>query len=294
MALIASVVGWLGRTWPGRLLQVFLASQAGNYAAGVAYNAFMSTFPLILGLLAILGFVTNDSKTREQFINAVLTYFPGDSHQALANAFGGVHNYSGLLGGIGIVGLLWGGGNLFTAMEFALGRMFGANPRDFLQQRAMALVMTIAFVVDVVATIGLNSASSLIPDLPRVEPVFGLVVWLGFMAAVYRIVPNRTYRLRELWPGIVLAAMLMEALSLVWPLFAGLSHGFSTYGAALALFFLLSTWMYFLAFFILLGAVAIRMDHGEPDRGGLFSTAKGPPLQTEATIAADQHRNRAA
>lgn len=293
-AFAASLIRRAGRSYPGRLLQAFLASQAGNYAGALAYNAFMSMFPLIVGLLAIVGLITHDPTTRAEFINGALAYFPSDSHEALANALDGVRHNSGIFGVIGILGMLWGGSNLFVSMEFTLGRIFGAKQRDFLQQRAMTLVMTVAFAVDVVATIGLNTASSLLPNVPRIEPVVGLVVWVLFMSAVYRIVPNRTYRLRDMWPGILLASVLMEGLSLLWPLLAGLSHGFSTYGTALALFFLLGTWLGFLAMFTLLGALAIRMHAGEPSVCGLLSTAKGAPLETEATRAAQQYGRSAA
>ena len=53
-------------------------------------------------------------------------------------------------------------------------------------------------------------------------------------------------------------------------MYTGFSHNFSTYGSALALFFLLAAWLYFLAEFILLGAVANRMHVGEPDARGLL------------------------
>jgi membrane protein len=287
--ILGATIARVARSYPGRLLQAFLASGAGNYSGALAYNAFMSMFPLIVGLLAIIGLITHDASTRQEFVHGALTYFPSDSRQSLTNALDGVRSNSGLFGVIGVVGMLWGGSNLFVSMEFTLGKMFGAKQRDFFQQRAMTLVMTVAFAVDVVATIGLNTAASLLPHLPRVEPFIGLVVWMVFMAAVYRIVPNRTYRLRDTWPGVLLASVLMEGLSLLWPLFAGLSHGFSTYGTALALFFLLGTWLGFLGMFILLGAVAIRMRAGEPRARGLFSTATGPPIQTEATQAAEQY-----
>lgn len=293
-AFLGFIAGRVARTYPARLILAFVASGAGNYSGALAYNAFMSMFPLIVGLLAIIGLVTHDPSTRQHFINGALTYFPSDSRQALTNALDGVRSNSGIFGALGIIGMFWAGTNLFVSMEFTLGRMFGAKQRDFPQQRAMALVLTVAFAVNVVATIGLNTASSLLPHVPRVEPVVGLVVWMLFMAAVYRLVPDRTYHLREMWPGIVLASVLMEGLSLLWPLFAGLSHGFSTYGTALALFFLLGTWLGFLAMFILLGAVAIRMHAGQPHARGLFSTAKGAPPETEATQAAEQYSRPAA
>jgi len=281
-------VSRLARTYPGRLIQAYGASQAGNYASGLAFTAFISMFPLILGMLAILGIATQSPQARSSFLNAVLTFFPADARSTLIGTLDVVRQHSGLLGVIGIVGLLWSGSSLFVSMEFALGRMVGARQRDFLRQRAMTLLMTIVFVVAIVATIFVNSALSVVNGVAVLGPIAGLLVWAAFMAAVYRLVPNRTYRLKEMWPGVVLAATLMEVLTLLWPLYTNLAHGFSTYGQTFALFFVLATWLYFLAQFILLGAVANRMHAGQPHARGLIPAPEPAPLETDATRAADQ------
>jgi membrane protein len=267
--VLTSVLTWAGHTYPGRLIGAFGSSQAGNYASGMAFNFFVSMFPLILGLLSVLGFATRIGNARAAALTAILGFFPSDSHTELRNLFDSVQQHSGLLGGIGIIGLLWSGSSLFTGMEFSLGVMVGVRQRSFLRQRAMALVMTVLFVVALVLAIGI----SLIP-LPGVtwlfEPVVGLVVWFAFMLAIYRLVPNRTYTVRELWRGIVIAGTAMEVLTLLWPVYTHFSKGSSTYGAVFALVFLLASWLYFLAEFILLGAVANRMHAGEPDARGLL------------------------
>jgi membrane protein len=268
---IGSLAKWAAGTYPGRLIAAFGSSQAGNYASGLAFNAFLSMFPLILGCLAVLGFATQSSSVSEHVQQAILTFFPSDASPALQSAFKGVQQHSGLLGAVSVVGLLWSGGSLFTSMEFSLGMVIGTRQRPFLRQRGMALVMTILFGVAIITTVGVNSLIAL-PGLGWLfEPVAGLIIWYAFMLAVYRLVPNRTYRLRDMWPGVLIAGTAMEALTLLWPVYTSLSHGFSTYGSALALFFILAAWLYFLAEFILLGAVANRLHAGEPETHGLLA-----------------------
>lgn len=268
---IGSIGKWAADTYPGRLIAAFGSSQAGNYASGLAFNAFLSMFPLILGCLAILGFATQSSSTSEHVLQAILKFFPSDASGALTSAFEGVKEHSGLFGVVSILGLLWSGSSFFTSMEFSLGMVIGTRQRPFLRQRGMALVMTILFGVSMIITVGVNSLIAL-PGLGWLfEPVVGLIVWYAFMLAVYRLVPNRTYRIRDMWPGVLIAGTAMEALTLLWPIYTGFSHGFSTYGSALALFFLLAAWLYFLAEFILLGAVANRMHCGDPETRGLLA-----------------------
>jgi uncharacterized BrkB/YihY/UPF0761 family membrane protein len=64
IAAVKSIAGRVARTYPGRLARAYAASQAGNYAAGLAFTAFVSMFPLILGLLAILGLATDAPDAR--------------------------------------------------------------------------------------------------------------------------------------------------------------------------------------------------------------------------------------
>ncbi|MGA8415989.1 MAG: YihY/virulence factor BrkB family protein [Candidatus Dormiibacterota bacterium] len=267
---VTSIAGWATHTYPGRLIAAFGSSQAGNYASGLAFNAFLSMFPLILGLLAILGFATQSPDAKMKVLDAILGFFPQTAHAELVATFTGVQQHSGLLGIVSLVGLLWGGSSLFTGMEFALSVIIGGRQRSFLRQRGMALAMTILFVVALVATVGINSIVAIPGVIWIFEPVVGLLVWCGFMLAVYRLVPNRTHRVSETWPGVVIAGTAMEILTLLWPLYGRLSHNFSTYGSTFALFFVLASWLYFLAQFILLGAVANRMHAGEPDARGLL------------------------
>jgi membrane protein len=293
MSLVGRVVSWFLGTYPGRLIQAFASSQAGNYAGGLAFTAFVSMFPLMLGLLAVVGIALGDPATELRFETALLGFFPGDAGGALHSTLSGIHHYSGLLGAVGLVGLFWSGSSLFTGMEWALGRMVGARQRDFLRQRAMCLVMTVAFALVVVCVVGINAALALIGGAAPLGAVAGALIWTGFMLVLYRAVPNRTHRLSQAWRGALVAGVLMELLTLLWSLYSRLAGNFNSYGKAFSLFFLLAAWLYFWAQFVLLGAVINRMHAGEPQVAGLVAAPEPDRLVTEATRAADHYARRA-
>jgi membrane protein len=251
-------------SYPGRLLQAYGERQAGNFAAGLAFNAFMSMFPLLLGLLAILGLAIRDPATQRHFESTVLGFFPADAHSAVSATLTGVRQHAGVLGIIGILGMLWSGSSLFSSMEFALGRMLDVGQRSFIPQRLMALTMTAVFVVAIVLSVAVNSVLGLLHGFGFAGPVVGALVWICFALAIYRIVPNRRCSLTDVLRGAVVAGLLMEVLTLLWPLYTGFTHGFNSYGSSFALFFLLATWLYFLSQFILLGAVANTMRPATP------------------------------
>jgi membrane protein len=282
-----SLIDRLKSSTLARVISAYGESQAGNYAAGLAFNALMTMFPLILGILAIIGLAINDPHVHDQVEAALLGVFPGDAQPSIHAALSGVRDSAGLLGIVSILGLLWTGTNFFAALEFALDKVYGVNQRDFLRQRLMGVIMIIALVVAVVASIGANSLIDLLPGATVVlGPVIAALLMIGLVLVIYRVVPNRTFRLREIWQGAVVAGLLIEIISLAFPLYGKLVRGFNTYGAQFALFFLLATWLAFLSQFILLGAVWNRVQTGDPDATGVVSSPQREARETPEPIEA--------
>ncbi|MBJ7603111.1 MAG: YihY/virulence factor BrkB family protein [Candidatus Dormibacteraeota bacterium] len=279
------------KSFPGRLLKAFGEAKGGNYAAGLAFNAFMSMFPLMLGILAIIGLVVRDPHLLERVQSVVIGVFPSDAHDALTSTLKGASQHSGLLGIISILGLIWSGSRLFANLEFALGEMYGVEQRKFLRQLLMTMAMMGIFVVALSVSVVLNGAAGLTPLSTILAPIVGAVVMIVFMTIIYRVVPNRSFELKEVLKGAILAGVLIELITLVFPIYSHLMHGFSTYGAAFSLFFLLATWLFFVSEFILLGAVLNRMVAGAPQEGGLVEDAAANDTETRGSEAAERQRS---
>lgn len=260
------------RTAPVRVLKAYGGAHAGNYAAGLAFQGFLSMFPLILGLLALAGLVIRDPGLQTRLQDDVASIFPSDAHGQIVQALSGVRRAAGPLGIVSLVGLLWTGSSLFANVEFALTQIFGTRQRDTLRQRAMGVVMMLVFLVAVLLAVGANSVAAATPLGIVAGLVVGGAVLVLLLAAVYRFVPNRTFTVRQVLPGALVAGVAVELFTLLFPLYAKVMHGFNTYGQQFALFFLLATWLLFLSQFLLLGAVVVRMRVGEPRQPGLIGS----------------------
>jgi len=281
------------RSQPMRVLVAYGDSRASNYALALAFAGFVSMFPLMLGALSILGLAIRDQETETRFQSLVLQLFPTSAQPELLQALNAVKKSAGWLGLVSIAGLVWSASSIFATLEFGLSQIFGAKQRDVLRQRLMGLVMMVVLVVAIVLTVVVNGLAALFPYAWVTSIVVGAAVMVALLVALYRLVPNRTYPARRLLPGAVLAGVLIEVLSLVFPLYASLAHSFNTYGAQFALFLLLATWFYLLSQLILLGAVYNRFRLGEPHRRGLFASPLRESQETPKPVDAIEREKAA-
>lgn len=262
--LITQAVRRAQKTLPFRVLKTFGESQAGNYASALAFAGFLAMFPMVLGALSIIGLMIRNPGTEAQFQTLILQMFPANAQPELRSAIQGVKQSAGWMGLVSIGGLIWSASSIFATMEFALTQIFGTKKRNLPRQKLMGFAMMLLLVAAIVVTVGVNSLSGFLPYAWIASLLVGALVMVGLLVLLYRFVPNRTFTLHEVLPGAVLAGILIEVLSLAFPLYAQYAGRFTTYGAQFGLFFLLATWFYLLSELLLLGAVYNRVRMGEP------------------------------
>jgi membrane protein len=271
-----------------RVITAYGESQASNYAAALAFAALLAMFPMILGALSIIGLAIRDPVTEARFQGLVLQLFPGSAQPELQRAIHGVKQSAGWFGLVSVCGLVWSASGIFATMEFALTQIFGTKQRDLLRQKLMGFVMMIVLVVALGITVAANAAaaylSTYVPYAWVLGFVIGAAVMIVLLVLLYRFVPNRKFTLREVLPGAVLAGVLIEALSLGFPLYARFAGSFNAYGAQFGLFFVLATWLYLLSQLLLLGAVYNRFRLGRPATNGLVASPAEQSGETQEHV----------
>jgi membrane protein len=256
---LRELAGRAQKTLLFRVVTAYGESQASNYAAALAFAAFLAMFPMILGALSIIGLAIRDPATEARFQTFVLHLFPGNAQPELQSAIHGVRQSAGWFGLVSLGGLVWSASGIFATMEFALTRIFGTKRRGVLRQKVMGLMMMMLVVVALGITLAANAAAGyLSPYVPYawvLSFAVGAAVMVVLLVLLYRFVPNHAFSVRDMLPGALLAGVLIEVLSLGFPLYARFAGSFNTYGAQFGLFFLLASWLYLLSQLLLLGAV---------------------------------------
>jgi membrane protein len=259
------VSGWRRRP-PLNVVMAFFASRASDHAAGLAFNAFLSIFPLVLGLIAVIGLFPQSDEVKTAVEKVLVVMFPPSEQAGMLRSLQHAKTAAGALAVVSLLALLWSGTNLFASMEFALSQIYLCATRTFWRTRLMGLGMLGVFLVAVGASVAISTATATAPEHSILGFVFGWLVVTAVLVIIYRFIPNRKIRFSEVWPGALAAGLSIELLNLAFPIYANLTRGAAAYGRSFGLLFVLGTWIYLLSVLLLLGAVMNRM---RLDRGRL-------------------------
>ena len=124
--LRARIQSWL----PVRVMAAFGASQASNYAGALAFACLLSMFPLMLGVLAVIGLSIRDPATEARFQTLLIQAFPGTAQPELQRAIVGVKQSAGWFAVVAAGGLIWSASGIFASLEFAFAQILGIRQRD--------------------------------------------------------------------------------------------------------------------------------------------------------------------
>jgi membrane protein len=262
-------MGRLMDSVPGRVIRKFLEDQAPNWAALIAWNALLAIFPIVLFAASLLGFALRlFGEANSAVYTTIFSVIPNESGQQteVIKAVSGVKSQSGVLFVIGLVGLLWGGSALFGAMEQAFAVIYHTKPRDFIRQKSIAFGMVFLFTVLVgiaVATSALLPALKHIPNIPPflysgaaafiLQLIVGTTAGFLLFGSIYYVIPNRKQEFRKVIPGALVAGLMFELITLLFPLYISLNNGINQYGKTFGLFFVLMTFFFFLGLITMIG-----------------------------------------
>lgn len=256
-----------------------------NLSGLLAYNFLMSLFPILLVLLAAVGFVlgglapqilTDMQRQLERLV-------PGGA-EVIAAVIHQLTNSARPLLIIGVVTAAFTGSRLFLVLENCFGIIFRVRGRKFVRQNLMAfgmflLYLVLAPILALASVLPSTIVSIVAPhvhdsSLPVLTFLLGIVVSsvsaLILIGGIYLVVPNRNVQLGEIWPGTVLAAVLLSLYQALFPLYVNLFLHPGNYGAVAGFAIVILLFFYYLAFIVLLGAevnswiAGLRPTQGDP------------------------------
>jgi len=212
----------------------FFADRGTHLAAMVAYFALLSFVPLTFLALSLLGFVGRQDAS-SFLVKELSRAFPTTSIESILTLVHRVQDNAATLGIVGGVALLWSSLSLFSALESAFNIVYGRPNRSFLKGKGIAAVVMVAtittlFVSLVIGALGVEVVKRYAPGFVG-SSIVGYMLSIGvsllgvfvFVLAVYRLLTNAAGTVRDVLPGAVPAAVVLEASFQIVPTFVKLA-----------------------------------------------------------------------
>lgn len=273
-----------------RTVKEMSEDDATHIAAGVAYYALFSLFPLMLALITLLSLFLESADIRATLTDFAAGYLPGSEGFVTSNV-NAVLRLRGALGIFAVLGLLWSGSAIFGAIARAVNRAWDVHEDRPIyinkpRQLVMALAVGALFLLSLGTATIVRVAERIAPlDLPGMDlllQAFGLTVLQGgsflltlcIFLVIYKFLPNTKTYWRYIWPGALVGAVLFETAKNLFLTYINSFANFESVYGSLAPVIVLLFWAYVSSLILILGAELSseygRLHH-DVDRGQLIS-----------------------
>ena len=253
----------------------WLEDKVPQLGAALAYYTVFSLAPLVLLLLAIVGFLFhNDPAGSWRKMTEQMSYFLDKSAVDVVQGIAqkaSQPNKGVMATTIGILLALFGASGVFGQLQDALNTIWGVKAKPgagiagFVRARflSFAMVAGVCFLllVSLVLESVLKSFSHYVQAMfPGgivialvVYSIFDLVVVVVLFASIFKFLPDVKIQWRDVWIGALMTAILFAVGKWALGLYLGSGAAASAYGAASSLITLL-LWIYYSSQILLFGA----------------------------------------
>ena len=241
-----------------------------HMAAGVAYYALFSIFPLVLGLISIMSFVLEPEEIQTLLGDVMANFLPG-SEQVIRDNVDAVIRLRGALGLMSFFGMLWSASAMFGALNRAINRawdipndrpIYIGKPRQLLMALSVGLLFTISVASATIARTSERIIGSDLPIPPYLVQTIGeailqllsLSLMIVIFLLMYKLLPNTKTYWRYVWPGAITSAILFEISKNLFILYLDSFASYQNVYGSIAPVIVLLFWTYLGSLNVLLGA----------------------------------------
>jgi membrane protein len=281
-----------------RSVDAFFRHRCPQLAASISYYALFSVFPAAILMAVVFGLVISGGDARREVVDFLfdnLSLSEDQGRRDLEQVVNDVTRNPGTLGVIGLTILLYSASALMGAVRNSLAVVWGSErERPPLRGKALDILLVLGLGLLIGLSLMITILRSLAVDLGKDLGLTGRVLdgaldasgllipfllsLLAF-AVLYRVVPHPRPRLRDVWPGVVLATVGYElakrGFAIYLDHFADYSAVYGSLGAVITFL----VFVYIAAMILLLGGEFAAL--WPRVRAGEFDDGEGRPLGEE-------------
>ena len=253
-----------------RTVRRFETQNLQTFAAAISFQTIISLIPLLAAITAAASFVIEPQVLTSQILDLAHFVAPR-SQDLLGNMIQSVTQLRGQIGAASIVGLLWTGTTLFSALRRGLNAATGVQRRRrFIHGRVvdlgvgsltgLMLMLSIVFtagatIVDPISVLGSDNPFAPLGALIRTTvAAIPLITTTAIFTALFRMVPAEPLPWRAAVISGALAAVLFEAGKTLFVWYVATFATFNAIYGPLATVVVLLVWIYYSSLIVLASA----------------------------------------
>ncbi len=280
----------------------FARDDGPHMAAGVAYYAVFSLFPLGVVTITIASYVLDPSTIQMRLLDFIEDQLPGATTSEFVQT--NVERLSAARGGLGaaaLIGLFWTARAVFGAVHRVVNRAWKVTdqPTFFWNQVFQVLAAAVAIVLlGLSAVFGITGRLLARIDLLAALPwgaalhILPFLLMAPLLILIYKYVPNARVRWRPALAGGIAAAIALEATKQGFAFYlANLSHLDLVYGSIVTVVVVML--FFYLAALILVMGAELASEIGRTSAAGMLDLW-GHLRPVRGGLASVQHRSSAA
>lgn len=239
------------------------------FAAAISFYGLISLIPLMLVAIAVFGHITGSSVTARQEVISFARGVIPVGIEGLEQNLKALSEQSGLLGGLGLLGLLWIGSQVFVTLQQVMNIALGsAKHIGFVRGRLVALAMVVVTGILIFISVGVTS---ILTALSHYETLLGytfdtesVLRWLGTVVTIftsilafmlaYKFLPIRSIGTMGPVFGGLTAGLLFEVAKYAFGWYVTNLANFSRIYGSLGGVVILVVWIYYVSVIAVLGA----------------------------------------
>jgi len=247
----------------------FYKDRGALFAAAISFFGLISLVPLMLLAIGIFARIVGSRETALQSVIAFINNFLPMGTDVLESYLLGLKKESSLLSGIGILGLLWAGMQVFVILQEVMNMAMGSVKRvSFARGRAVAIVLVVVAGMLLMLSVGITS---LVAVLRRSDP-FGLgtngitavfrvvgvlvpmIMSILAFTIIYKLCPTRRIGILGALIGGTTAGLLFEFAKNAFPWYTTHVAHFSFIYGSLGSVVVMVIWTYYVSLITVIGA----------------------------------------
>lgn len=244
-------------------------------AAAISCYVYLSAVPVLIISVAVWGYLLGSPHEAQ---NVVMGYlhnfapsFAADQSNAINGLVADLVKFRGTATWVGMLGLLWAGTGLITALDKAVNHVFGIPGfRGMAKERLLAVallpVLTFLFGLSVAGTSLVKAVERYGPGYEWMKPtqwpvfwvfdsyIIPLLITIAAFALLYKVLPRRRVPWKAAMIGAVAAGIIWEAIKQVFSYYVSLFPFYSRIYGSLGGIILWMFWVNWSCMVIVLGA----------------------------------------